>query len=287
MKILLPCDSNQGLGGGFTFRRNLEKGLIRIGHRVVSDMGEADIALISSPTMVTWDTVEQLKNRGMKIVIRLDNVPRNSRNRNTGTSRLIGMPKMADEVVWQSEWARFYLKDVIQREGVIIYNGVDTDIFNKEGERYDFGKKENVYLYSRYNRDENKRYEEIWYEYQLIQRDNPDAKLILVGNFSPEQQEYNFDFFRNERFEYLGVMNDAGEMAKIYRGCEYMFAPYFVDCYSNTYLEALMCGVKLHNINMSGGTPELIENFKKGKEFNSLESMAKEYEKVFLSVLNR
>lgn len=282
MKILLPCDSQQILGGGFSFRVNLEKGLTTRGHTIVNNIVEADVALIAGVTMVTWDTVEAIKKQGVKLVVRLDNCPRNSRNRNTGTSRLKGFCDMADEVIWQCEWARFYLRDFIGKEGKIIYNGVNTEIFKPEGDKYDFGNKENVYLYSRFNRDENKRYEEIWYRFQLLFRENKNRKLVLVGQFSPEQQEYNFDFFRGERVEYLGIIDNSEEMAKIYRSCGYLFAPYFVDCYSNTYLEAIACGCKLFEPNMSGGTPELIKN-----GVITLDQMAKEYEKVFLEVLSK
>jgi glycosyltransferase involved in cell wall biosynthesis len=52
-------------------------------------------------------------------------------------------------------------------------------------------------------------------------------------------------------------------MADIYRASDYMFAVYENDCYSNTYLEALACGVELIEVNMTGGTPELLENWKK------------------------
>jgi len=182
--------------------------------------------------------------------------------------------------VWQSEWARFYLKDVIHREGVVIYNGVDTDIFNKDGEVHDFGKKENVYLYSRYNRDETKQWERVWYNFQMIYKDNNDAQLILVGNFSPEHQEYNFDFFRGEKIQYLGIVQEPKEMARIMRGCKYLMASYYNDCYSNTYSEGLACNMELYEPDMSGGTPELIKN-----GVIPLESMAKEYEQVFLKVL--
>jgi glycosyltransferase involved in cell wall biosynthesis len=231
--------------------------------------------------MVTWDTVEKIKQQGVKLIVRLDNVPRNSRNRNTGTSRLKGFCDMADEVVWQCEWAKFYLQDFIKKEGVIIYNGVDTDIFKPDGAKIDFGNRADTYLFSRFNRDENKRWEEAWYKFQLIFRDNPNAKLVLVGNFSPEQQEYNFDFFRGEKVEYRGIIESPEEMARIYRGCGHLFATYYIDCYSNTYQEALACGCELYQPDMSGGAPELIKN-----GVITLEKMAKDYEALFLKIID-
>ena len=282
MKVNLLNESKQGLGGGWSFKRNLEKGLQQIGHEIVADPFQADIVLLPAVTMAGWAIMEALKAAKKKIIVRLDNVPRNSRNRNTGTSRLQGFAKMADEVIWQCNWARYYLRDFIGREGVICHNGVDTEVFNSNGPKIDFGNRDNVYLYSRFNRDETKQWELAWYKFQLIYRDNHDAKLILVGNFSPETVEYNFDFFRGEKVEYRGVIETPEEMARVMRGCKYLMATYFNDCYSNTYQEALACGMELHEPSMSGGTPELIAN-----GIITLEQSAREYEKVFLKVLGQ
>ncbi len=288
MKIALLNDSKQGLGGGFSFRRNLSKGLKALGHQIVEDVSSADIALISGATMVTRNTVREVKDKGVKLVTRIDNVPRNSRNRNTGTSRLKDYAIWADEVVYQCRWAQDYLSDFLERKGVIVYNSVDEEIFKPEGPSLSYGADGSspIYLYSRFSRDETKRYEEAWYEYQLIHKKNPNAKLVLIGQFSPEHQQYNFDFFRGEKYQEPKVIDTPEEMARVYRGCDYLMAVYFCDCYSNTYLEALMSGVKLSNTNMSGGTPELIENFKKGREFNSLKRMAEDYVEVFERLLN-
>ena len=288
MKIIIPSDSKQTQGGAWSFKHNLEKGMTALGHTVVNNILEADIALVAGVTMVTRQTIDLIKEQGVKLITRLDNVPRNSRNRNTGTSRLREFSQKADEVVWQCQWSKDYLIDFIGREGRIIYNGVDTDIFRPEGDRFDFGDRDLVYLYSRYNRDENKRYEEVWYEFQLLFRENKNRRLILVGQFSPEQVEYSFDFFRGEKVDYLGTVIEPEQMAKIYRSCGHMFAPYFADCFSNTYLEGLVMGIKLRNVNMSGGTPEMLSLFDKyGRDYFSLERMAKEYEKLFMEVLSK
>lgn len=280
MKITLLNDSRQGIGGGWTFRRNLKKGLEQLGHSVIDRVVEADVALITAPTMVRRDTLHDVISKGIKTVLRLDNVPRNSRNRNTGTSRLQEYSKLVDEVVYQCKWARFYLKDFTGREGKIIYNGIDTDIFNTKVPRINFGKYENMYVYCRFNRDETKNWEVAWYKFQLIYRDNPDAKLIIIGKFSPEQGQYNFDFFRGESFDYRGIITDPHMMAMTMRGCKYFLATYYNDCYSNTYQEALACGMELYEPDMSGGTQELIKN-----GVINVRQMAEEYVKVFKQVL--
>lgn len=290
MKIALPNDSKQGLGGGWTFRRNLAKGLMMLGQDIVEDYKQADVALVTGTSMVTKETIQAIKDAHTKLVVRLDNVPRNSRNRNTGTSRLKSFSEKADAIVWQSKWAKYYLEDFIGKEGGIIYNGVDQSIFNNDSRApyMDFHtERKNVYLYSRFNRDETKNWEVAWYEFQMIARENKNAKLILVGQFSPEQMQYNFDFFRGEQFEYLNIVDDPNRMANIMRGCGHFLATYYNDCFSNTYLEALCCGVELHNPNLSGGTTEMIALLREhGTEYFTISRMAKEYLELFEKLLS-
>lgn len=288
MKIALPNDSKQGIGGGWSFQRNLTKGLQALGQTVVENPLEADVALICGVTMVTKETVRALRDKGVKIVVRLDNVPRNSRNKGAGTTRLKRFSEIADEVIWQGEWCRYYLKDFIGKEGVIIHNGVDQDIFNEKGEvvtllegnKFD---RKNVYLYSRFNRDETKMWEAAWYEYQLIQRENKDAHLFIVGKFSDEQREYGFDFFRGENVHYLGILDDPIKMAALMRGCGNLLATYYNDAFSNTYIEALCSGMSLYKPNMSGGTPEMLQLWEeKGRDYFNLQRMAQNYMNVFI-----
>lgn len=276
MKIAIANDSGQTIGGGWSFISNLTKGLRKAGVDIVS-ISDADIVLIASTSMVKKETVAEIKDKNKKLVIRIDNVPRNSRNRNTGTSRLKSFSQAADAIVYQSNWARSYLFDFIGREGKTIYNGVDTEIFNENDRAKTSG---SVYLYSRFNRDETKNWELAWYKYQLIQRKDVHARLLIVGQFSPEQIEYNFDFFRGESFEYLGIIDKPENMADIYRTCDYLLATYYNDCYSNTYQEALACGCQLFEPDMSGGTPELIKN-----GVISLEKMTENYLQLFREVI--
>lgn len=271
--------------------RNLGKGLEALGHQIVDSIPEAQVAVVSGVTMVKRDTVREVKERGVKLVTRIDNVPRNSRNRNSGTSRLKDFTQWADEVVYQCEWARYYLLDFLERKGIVIYNSVDEDIFKPEGASlsYDADGSSPIYLYSRFNRDETKNWEVAWYEYQLIHRDNPDAKLVLIGKFSPEHRQYNFDFYRGEKYELPRVVTSPEEMARVYRGCDYMLAPYYNDAFSNTYLEFLMTKNenRLFNPDLSGGTAEMLDLWKKkGQEYFILERMAKEYLAVFRRLLS-
>ena len=219
-----------------------------------------DRFFISGCTMVERDIVKAAKEAGKKIVLRVDNIPRNSRNRNTGTSRLYDYAQMADLVVYQSQWARNFIGNFIKRNGSVILNGVDTNIFKPKGPK--IAKEGNKqYLYVRYNRDENKRWEEAWFFFQdLILDFNPKAHLWIVGKFSPEQIEYNFDFFggAEKRFKYWGVIESPEMMAQLYRGADYLLCPYYNDACSNVVAEAQACGLEICH-NGTGGIPEQIK----------------------------
>lgn len=284
MNIAIVSESKMSLGGGWSFIGNLIKGLSKTDHTIV-DWKAADIVLIPSSSMITKELFRGMKAAGKKVVLRIDNIPRNSRNRNTGTSRLDMMAKEADAVVYQSEWAKRYVGGWLGVDGVIINNSVDEEIFNTNGVGMHFTGNP-TYLYSRFNRDETKHWEVAWYEYQMVHRLNKNAKLIIVGQFASEHLEYNFDFYNNEQVEYLGVIESPEAMASILKGCDYLLATYYNDAFSNTYIEALMCGLELYKPDMSGGTPEILQKWERyGKEHFYLERMIKDYTDLFMELV--
>lgn len=275
MKIYLANSSKQATGGGWSWIANFRKGM---GDQITSDYNVADIYLIPSPTMVSREEVQQAKADGKKVVLRLDNAVRNSRNRNTGMTRMKDFAEWADLVVYQSQWAKDYLMSYLGRDGAVILNGTDLELFKLTEIRSG----DNV-LYSRFNRDDSKNVEaaRYWYsEYQLL---SPEAKLYLVGQFSDELREGNFDFYNGERFEYLGVL-DARNMAKVYAACGKFLYTYFNDCASQSLCEALVSGCEIVGddyYRSTGGAPEIISAFSNGgREALGLERMCDEYRRV-------
>lgn len=269
MNIFFANNSRQTIGGGWTFLSNIKKGLGKEGGvRIVADADIADVYFITSSSMVNMEEVLAAAQVGKKIVLRVDNVPRNSRNRNTGTSRLKTIAGLADLIIYQSEWARGYLNKWLNPENkkkvAVIYNGVDNNIFKPEGDRFQKQGRPQ-YLYVRYNRDETKNWHEAWYFSQNeIMNNNAEAHLWIVGNFSPELVEYNFDFFAGaeERYKFWGAVQDKELMAMIYRSADILLIPFFNDACSNTYLEARSSGIKIFEFlsgGYSGGTPELAQ----------------------------
>jgi glycosyltransferase involved in cell wall biosynthesis len=278
MRILIANESKQSLGGGWTFLRNFEKYAKRQAAQLShlgdgSDFGTGDIFFIAGATMVKREDVQRAKDAGMKIVLRVDNAPKNSRNRNTGTSRLQNFAQMADLVIYQSEWARSYLSPWLQKDGPVILNGADPEIFNRDvaGRPKDGDPQ---FLFAQYNRDETKRWPEAWYEFQMAARQWPGSHLWIVGNFSQENVEYNFDFFMGEKFEYVGVLEDPADFAEHLRATDWLLLPYYNDACSNTLIEARLCGVEKIHYSPTGGNPEIMQS---PIEILSAEHMAKQY----------
>lgn len=261
MKIHTAKTSSQKLGGGFTFLNTFSKYAQRQGVKIVPTQ-DADIIFLAGPTMIEAKEgrkfLADMKKKGKKIVLRVDNAVRDSRNRNTGSSRMYDFAQLADLVIYQSEWAKNFLSPFLKKDGPVILNGADEEVFNNNGKTQP---KEGTpqYLYVQFNRDETKQWHQAWYEYIMIQRENPKAHLWIVGNFSPELQEYNFDFFMGERFRYAGIQENGLDMAEYYRGTDTLMLPYFNDACSNTLIEARLCGVENVIHNGTGGTQEIMD----------------------------
>lgn len=283
MKILTANESTQKQGGGWSWLANFRKGM---GDLITDDYNEADIYFVPSASMIKPELAEQAKADGKKVVLRTDNALKHSRNGGKGMARMARIAEIADLVVYQCQWAKDYLHDYLGKpNAVIIYNGIDTNIFRPEGSHVVMGNDKPVYLYSSAAKGETKRWEWAWWRYQQYQKENKNAKLLIAGNISTPVMENNFDFFQGERYTFLGMITNPQDMAEVYRGCDYLFAVYENDCYSNTYLEALACGVELIDTHMSGGTPELLKNWQRGAEYNSIERMSLDYKLALARIL--
>ena len=245
------------IGGGFSFIRNLKE---------VSDIYvesptyvDCDGVLIAGATMIKPEEVQVAKDKGKKIIFRIDNMPRNSRNRGTAFNRVKAFYEMADIIVFQSKWARDYIAPFFgKKKSVVILNGCNQDIFNPHANQVQRNHQKKIYLYSRHNRDETKRWEETWYDYQLIHRKAKEKPVLWIcGKFSQEQIDYNFDFFNDEITFYWGDVADRILMAGIYASADKLLMPYYNDGCSNTLIEAISSGLKVE-CNTTGGNKEIL-----------------------------
>lgn len=282
MKIILPQIDENALGGGWSFCRNFRKAM---GGNIVTDYNQADIFFIPSASMVSRDEVQQAKQDGKKIVLRCDNIIRNSRNRNTGMSRMKDFSDWADLVIFQSEFAEELLNPYLQTEQwKVIYNSVDERIFNDKN-RVDGNSR---YVYGKHSSDETKNWEMARVAYQKLQEDDKDATLNLFGRFDGNLQEYNFDFYNGEQYRYWGYITDPQVMANIYKQSDWFIYTYFNDACSNSLIEALMCGVQIYDpyqMSDTGGTREILERFYKREGYFELSRMATDYKMALAGVL--
>jgi glycosyltransferase involved in cell wall biosynthesis len=309
MRIKLPKATQVGIGGGISFISNFRKAITPFGHQIVNDGEDYDLLFISGATLCDRETFVHAKENGKKIILRVDNILEDSKNRNTGMPRMEEFAKDCDLVVYQSEWAKKLLTPHCG-EGMIIYNGIDTDIFHPSEKEKDW---EGIRIfYSKYGRGEGKNFNVVQYFFREYCLSNDNATLVLAGRFADEIQKINhpFEFHHDEDFQYLGVVSDPNRLAEIMQSCDVALLPYFSDACSNTVLEAQACGLPVI-YDHSGGTPEIVEYgemldgrlprdlqvqiamttkgrfiFEEWKEKWGLEKMGREYHKVF-EILSR
>lgn len=246
-------------GGGWTAARYLFEGL-----GATSDYDAADTILITGPTMASHDEVSKAKGDGKKIIFRVDNAVRNSRNRGTGMTRMKAFCDLADVVVYQSQWAKNFLMPFTKTDGPVILNGVDTKRFTPGNPP------ENSYLYVRSSRDEGKQWIMAWYWFV-----NNPGLLEIVGKFSSENLEWGFDFYNNERFRFMGEQTN---MPDVYRRNKYFLYTYLNDACSNTLLEARASGceiIDVYGMLSTGGAAEIM-----ACQDISVERMIKEYREI-------
>ena len=279
MKILTPIDTNpNNIGGGFTFLRNFTKGMEGLGEVVVTE-GEADVCLVPAPTMITRETFYEIKKR-MPIVLRIDGVPEDWRNRGTGTTRLREFAKEATALIYQSEFSLNFVGGMLDRKGGVIHNGVDFTIFSPKGDEAKLPKGDPRILSVMYRQDPHKRPEEIIDSYRAVWIVNKNALLVLVGRYPKDWATYNFGFFNGEKFIHIESAREK-KLADIMRACDVMWFPSYADTCPNTVLEALACGLSVERSSDIGGVKELVE---RGVP-DSIQEMAKQYLSIFEMVL--
>ena len=257
MKILCPGIERNDTGGGSTFLKNFQKAIQPLGYRCVSE-GEYDVLLIAGASLVSREQVGDAVAKRKPIVLRVDNILEDKKNRNGGMPKMQEYAHVADVVVYQSAWAKRMLMPILKKDGIVIYNGVDTDIFFPEMRKREVSE-EHRFFYSKFSRGEGKNVNVVqqwWREHSLYR---PQDLLRITGQFADDNFQVNhpFEFHNKEKFEYGGVVKSQEAMAEEMRDCEAAILPYFSDACSNTILEAQACGLYVI-FDASGGTPEII-----------------------------
>jgi glycosyltransferase involved in cell wall biosynthesis len=247
---------------------------------IVDNWKDADIVFCFSITTLDKSEVYEAKKAGKKLVLRVDNIPRKSRNtRCSPVERLSEFGAMADLVVYQSIWCKQYAGYFIKNNNeVIINNGVDTEIFNTKDRNSD-GK---TFLYINYNDNPNKRFDEALYWFDMEWRKNNEYHLVIAGNIPSiyiEHPEFNWDIPTKGRVEYVGILNTQLEVAKLMKKCDFLLYPAFADAYPNTLLEAIACGLEPISVCSEGGANEVVGHCEYG--ILDIKQMAENYLEEF------
>lgn len=286
------------IGGGNSFYRTFCKELkrMKIEYQRCGSGTEWDVGLCCGATMTTrqeWELAKirrdyhKRQGRNVPLILRVDGIPEDWRNRGTGWPRFRDYAKEADAVIYQSEFIRDTVGRFIKRDGPVIYNGVDKKVFTPKGDEHPrFGNPSILYVNYR-KAERNKRVEEAIERFRYFKLDNPEATMTFVGNFPKEQflwdkKKWDFgllDMKAGQDWQYLGIISDRMELAKIMRSCDHIAFPSFADPLPNTLIESMSCGLKPLWTNEYGGQAEIVN---KWNEIDwSAERMVKEYLGVF------
>lgn len=282
LKIYAPNVKDQ-VGGGFRFLENFKKALSSRS-QFTNDWRECDIFFISGVTMIDKNELILAKSEGKKIVLRIDNVPRKSRNRrSTPHERIREFAGYADVVVYQSEWAKQYCYP-LSGDGTVILNGVDTNIFKPDPTENEEDRK-NRYFFAYHGKSELKMFWLAHYIFQLEHRKNPNAVFWFINDFGNDLNELvasNFDFWNGEMYLHIPKQEKAEDMAELMQQCKYLIYPSVCDAAPNVVSEALAVGMEiLYPASKEfSGTMEIIGDYKKNG-VRSLNDMAEEYMEIF------
>lgn len=288
MKIYTAGWNPEKLGGGHSFLRNFRK---CFSDNIVETPEECDIYFITGLSMLSKLSEIPLDK---KIVLRVDNILKNSCNRKmypfegdkvTCMEAMRILVQRADMVIYQSKWAKKLLHGFLKpKHSVIILNSADESIFFPKEELRPEGKK--IYFYSRSSNHDNKGWHKAYYEFQEIFKEDPLTELWITGRFSSENIPNNFDFFNGETIKYFGQIQDAETMAFYMKSSDIFIYPYSFDACSNTLIEAYLCGMDIKFLDFSGGAKEICNKFwDKGREYFYLDRMKQEYLAVFEKII--
>lgn len=282
MKIYIPNITNDDrVGGGWTFLRNFKKGMSAM-CQFVDRWQDCDIFFIVGITITDPAEVHEAHKAGKKIIMRVDNVPKKSRNkRSTPHERIKEFADMCELVIYQSQWAKEYCYP-LAGNGMVIYNGCDTDIYYSAKQ-----KPENpVYLFAYHGKNEMKQFWFAHLYFQYFYRANNNAVFKFIYDFGRDYDELaksNFDFWNGEKYEHIPLIQDAEDMADLMRECTHLIYPSIADASPNIVTEARACGLEIvgESDYAFSGTKELMDI-----EDISLDRMIDEYYGAFQLVLN-
>lgn len=173
--------------------------------------------------------------------------------------------KRADATVFQTEYCKsLYVRGVKTifgfegsmnvRNGTVIYNGVDRNIFNETGPKKDLKGKYKIFHVSTSSMARKGLGTVL--EFAHLLKNNPEIQFYLIGR-QAEDPVYGYEIKKFPNVHCFGHTNDRHELASFYRSGDVLLYPTINDCAPNVILESMSCGMPVVAAD-SGGSPELI-----------------------------
>lgn len=245
-----PSYSASG-GGSGTFSWNFHNYCQRFGIRTTRNILLATRAIIIAQHGF-YPLIWAAKKNGCKIIHRLDECyePMEMWFQFDKHRKIYALNKLADFTVFQSEFNRSSLIDVLQpkSEVAVIMNGGDINKFSPNLERkIAIGHISNSIGFK-------KRFDLL--ENFILQ--NETRLFHLIGNYPIPLHENNHYLPNMPNVEYRGVLRKC-DLPAAYNQMKMLYFPSQDDSCPNSVIEAILCGVPVC-YNNSGGTPEIVQD---------------------------
>lgn len=139
MKICIPIEFKPQ-GGGFYFLRSFKAYLTGRGYPVINDLDAAYDILFTNHWMVNRGAILRAvrANPQVRIVQRIDGAACAYGRNDDADRRQREVNRLADLTIFQSEYARRCTREeypIIEHDGPVIHNPVDTQLFSPDGGR--------------------------------------------------------------------------------------------------------------------------------------------------------
>jgi len=182
----------------------------------------------------------------LKVIQRVDGSAQDYGRGEEADRRQSKVNRLADLSIFQSNYGRFSTRikyPIISKDGPVIFNPVDTELFNPSGETVALPKGIKV-VHVTFSTNPKKGADQLF----RVAKNNPDLNFILCGRYQ------NIPDLPN--IYYVGLLGRT-ELAKVLRSCHFFGFFSQNEACPNVVLEALASGLPVLYSN-SGGTCELV-----------------------------
>ena len=262
MKICIPFRPGD-IGGTSIFMRKFVKGLEGRGTEVTTDINDDyDLILVIVDYGKSYDkTVREKKRNGVKVVQRLDGVMTFATSKFLYPLQNLRMKYVlhnaADYVLYQSNYCKFLCDKYLGKPKCpwsVVYNGVNTQQFEPEGERYEHGHKHVIFSVARFRR--KFQLEPMLRAADYLAADIEDTEFVFAGSLTLELEEIWNKYKERPYIRYLGKVENS-KLPFYERGADvFLFSTLNALC-PNALIEALGCGLPVAGYT-TGSMAELV-----------------------------